>query len=207
MVDRDIDPREPGDIVAVVLAAGSASRFGTTKQLVEIDGRPLVRHAVEIAHAAGLKKVLVVTGHEAGRVAGAVMDINGVEVIDNPDHASGQSTSLVAGLDAAERSGARAVVVLLADQPGIDPAFIAEVVGASSATGAARARYTDGPGHPVVIARRHWSAVRARVSGDEGARSVLGDLDVVDVPVDTPAPVDVDTPDDVAGAKKDATGL
>ncbi len=212
MEDRDPDPRgvEPGragDVVALVLAAGSAKRFGATKQLVDLDGRPLVRHAVDVALTAGITRVLVVTGHDAQRVTDAVAGVGGVETVHNPLYASGQSTSLVAGLDAAERAGAGTVVVLLADQPGIAPAVVEHVVNASAATGVARARYSDGPGHPVAIERRHWPAVRARVSGDEGARRLLEHLEVVEVTVDRPAPVDVDTPDDVADVGREPGGL
>lgn len=185
----------PARVAGVVLAAGSARRFGATKQLVEVEGRPLVRHAVDTAMAAGLDPVVVVVGHDADRVRAALPP--GVEVVDNPAHASGQASSLRAGAAAVAAGDADGLVVLLADQPGIDPDVVARV-GAALGDGhpVARARYDDRPGHPVGFARGVFAALGA-VTGDVGARDLLDELDVHDVAVDGPCPPDVDTPDDL----------
>jgi molybdenum cofactor cytidylyltransferase len=187
----------PASVAVVVLAAGRATRFGATKQLVEVDGRPLVRHAVDTARAAGLDPVLVVVGHDADAVRRALPA--GVTVVDNPAHADGQATSLRAGVAAATATRAGALVVLLADQPGISTAAVRTVV-AAHAGGAlvARARYDDRPGHPVLFDRSVWPAL-AEVSGDVGARDLLRRLSVTDVPVAGPCPADVDRPEDLPG--------
>jgi molybdenum cofactor cytidylyltransferase len=52
-------------ITGIVLAAGTSSRFGRTKQLLELDGKPLVQHAVDAAAAGGLDEIVVVLGHDA----------------------------------------------------------------------------------------------------------------------------------------------
>ena len=65
-------PRAPR-IAALVLAAGRSSRMGTVnKLLIGIDGKPMVRHAVEAVRDAGLAPIIVVTGHERERVAAAL---------------------------------------------------------------------------------------------------------------------------------------
>jgi molybdenum cofactor cytidylyltransferase len=183
--------------VAVVLAAGRGTRFGATKQLAVVDGLPLVAHAVRAAHAAGIGRVLVVVGHDAEAViAGARRGGEVVEVL-NPDHDGGQSTSLRAGLEATSAEGASVVVVLLADQPGVEPAAIRAVAGAvEGEVEAARARYEDGPGHPVALARSVWRRAAA-VTGDRGARDLLADLALVEVEVPGRVPVDVDAPGDL----------
>lgn len=185
----------PAPVAAVVLAAGRATRFGATKQLAEVDGRPLVRHAVDTARAADLDPVLVVVGHDADAVR-AVLPA-GVTAVDNPAHAEGQATSLRAGVAAATATEATALVVLLADQPGITAAAVRAVV-AAHAAGAlvARARYDDRPGHPVLFDRSVWPAL-AEVSGDVGARDLVRRLPVTDVPVAGPCPDDVDRPEDL----------
>lgn len=188
----------PLQVAGVVLAAGAARRFGATKQLVEVDGRPLVRHAVDTALAAGLAPVVVVVGHDADRVRAALPP--GVEVVDNPAHASGQASSLRAGVAAVATGDADGLVVLLADQPGVAPGVVGRVVAAlGQGHVAARARYADRPGHPVAFARAAFAAL-AHVTGDTGARDLLADLDVHEVPVDGPCPPDVDTPDDLPPA-------
>ena len=184
-------------VAAVVLAAGRATRFGTTKQLAEVAGRPLVRHAVDTARRAGLAPVVVVVGHDADAVRGVLPD--DVEVVDNPAHAEGQSTSLRAGVAAVAATNAPALVVLLADQPGVDSDVVAQVVEAHRAGHpVVRARYRDRPGHPVLFDRTTWPAL-ARVTGDHGARELLASLHVHEVPVDTPCPPDVDRPEDLPG--------
>ena len=184
-------------VAAVVLPAGRATRFGTTKQLAEVAGRPLVRHAVDTARRAGLAPVVVVVGHDADAVRGVLPD--DVEVVDNPAHAEGQ-VDLPArgrrrrGRDQRPRPGA-----LLADQPGVDSDVVAQVVEAHRAGHpVVRARYRDRPGHPVLFDRTTWPAL-ARVTGDHGARELLASLHVHEVPVDTPCPPDVDRPEDLPG--------
>jgi molybdenum cofactor cytidylyltransferase len=183
----------------VVLAAGRAVRFGAPKQLAMVDGLPLVAHAVRVAHAAGLHPVLVVVGYEAAAVAEAARRGGEVQIVDNPDHAAGQSTSLRAGLEAAEDRDAEVALVLLADQPGIEPDLVRAVVAAvGGPSQAARVRYTDGPGHPVALARSVWPRAAA-VTGDRGARDLLAELVVVEVEAAGPAPRDVDVPEDLPG--------
>ena len=192
------------EVVAIVLAAGRGQRFGPgTKQLVEVDGRSLVGHAVTTALAAGVTRVVVVVGHDADAVAAAARETAGdaeLEVVVNDDHAAGQGTSVAAGARAvlSRRSLPDAVVVLLADQPGV-LAETVRAVGAAVTTGAsaARASYADRPNHPVAFAPRILPQL-TELTGDAGARQLLDDLDVVPVLVAGLAPRDVDTPEDLA---------
>jgi nicotine blue oxidoreductase len=87
------------------------------------------------------------------------------------------------------------VVLHLVDTPDVDAAVVARVLSAAGASGLARATYDGRPGHPVVVAREHWSAMTSTLGGDEGARSFLaGRDDVVAVECgDLATGVDVDT--------------
>lgn len=188
------DPSRPA-VAALVLAAGRAARFGATKQLAEVAGRPLVLHVVDTARRAGLDPVLVVVGHDAARVR-AVLPAD-VDAVDNPAFADGQASSLRAGVAAATRTDAGALVVLLADQPGVTVEAVQAVVAAHE-TGrlVARASYDDRPGHPVLFDRSVWPAL-AEVTGDAGARQLLDRLSVAEVDVPGPCPPDVDHPEDL----------
>ena len=67
----------------------------------------------------------------------------------------------------------------------------------ASSSGLARALYGGTPGHPVVVARRHWAELRRGLRGDEGARSFLsarGDVVEVDC-ADLATGRDIDTTD------------
>jgi CTP:molybdopterin cytidylyltransferase MocA len=194
----------PTVAAGLVLAAGSGDRFGGAKQLAELDGRPLVAHAVATAHAAGLAPVYLVVGPDRDAVVAAARTEGEVVVVDNLDHATGQAGSLARGIAAVEHGpDVEVVVVLLADQPRVraDVAQAVADAAASSADGIARARYTDGPGHPVALARQIWPRLRD-LGGDAGARQLFAGYDVATVAVSDLVPADVDTMDDLDALRR-----
>jgi molybdenum cofactor cytidylyltransferase len=179
-------------ISGVILAAGTSSRLGRPKQLLELGGKPALQHAIDLAASAGLDEVVVVLGHEAPRIRAAVRLPPFGRAVINPNYASGQASSLRAGLEAVG-AGAEAAVVLLGDQPGVDPRTIGAVLDAWRAVGGmARAVYGGTPGHPVIIGRDVFEAF-ASASGDDGGRAVLAGQEVAVVEIDAPAPLDIDT--------------
>jgi len=116
----------------IVLAAGTSSRMGgRNKLLLEVGGEPLVRRAVGAALEGGLDPVVVVVGHEAGRVREALAGL-GCRVVDNPDYERGMTTSLRAGV-AALPEGTPAAVMILADMPRVTAGMLAELAAAHAA--------------------------------------------------------------------------
>ena len=184
-------------IAGLVLAAGAGTRFGGRKQLAELDGRPLLEHALAAMESAPVEPVAVVLGAAADEITAAV-DMHGAEPIFCDDWETGQSASLRMGVDALERAGAEAVVVTLGDQPHIAARAIAAVVAARDGeVQAVRATYDGVPGHPVLLERPLFDAVRG-LSGDVGARDVLRGAHVRDVPCDGLGDSwDVDVPSDL----------
>ncbi len=180
-------------MVAVVLAAGEGRRFGGTKQLARLGGRPLVAHVVAAARDGGADEVVLVVGHEARRVAQAASEEHPIHVVTTPQVAAGQAASLLAGIAAATDLDAGVVVVLLADQPEVGADTVRAVTAAVRAGApVARVRYDDGSGHPVAFARRVLPRL-ADLRGDRGARELLAGLGVVEVARRRPAPADLDT--------------
>jgi molybdenum cofactor cytidylyltransferase len=187
-------------VAGLVLAAGAGTRFGGRKQLADLDGRPLLEHALAAMASAPVEPVAVVLGADAAEIAAAV-DMHGAEPIVCHEWDEGQSASLRMGIEALEHAGADAVVVTLGDQPRIAARAIAAVVEARAPgeAQAVRATYDGTPGHPVLIERSLFDSVR-NLRGDTGARDVLGAARVVDVPCDGLGdPADVDTPGDLEG--------
>ena len=185
-------------ITGIVLAAGTSSRFGRTKQLLELEGKPLVQHAVDAATAAGLDEVVVVLGHDAERVGASLLLPASGRTVLNPSYEAGQSTSLIAGLNAAGPES-DAAVVLLADQPGITPQHLRVLIDTFEAgrPSIVRLRFHDGPG-PALLSREVWDEAR-RLAGDTGAREIIAAHPgwVKEVEVDSDAPTDVDRPSDL----------
>jgi CTP:molybdopterin cytidylyltransferase MocA len=152
------------------LAYGSAARRGVgqrpgAKLLAHWDGRPLVCWAVEHALAAGLDATWVVTG--AADLDGLLPD--GVSTLANPRWAEGQATSLQVAVGAARAAGLAAVVVGLADQPGILPGAWQQV--AASTHPIAVATYGGRRRNPVRLAASTWDLLP--VDGEAGARVAM----------------------------------
>lgn len=179
-------------IAAVILAAGAGSRFdGDVHKLVtEIDGAPMIVHAIASARAADLDEVIVVQG--AVDLAAHVPD--DVTLLDNEQWAEGQATSLRAAVAYAQVRGHDAIVVGLGDSPGVTTDTWNKVAHVDDDL--ASARYGSDLRPPVRLAASIWPSLP--VSGDEGARAVMRqrpDL-VRPVPVDGD-PRDIDTLQDL----------
>ena len=186
------------NVVGILLAAGSASRFGSDKLL------HLLPHGVPIAVQAArhLKK-------EVARVVAAVrpgsdevatlLRSESCEIVVCPQADQGMGASLACAVRAA--GAADGYLVALADMPFVRPTSIAAVrdalaMGARIAAPYFRARR----GHPVGISGSFRAELEAS-GGDEGARRILEahESEVVKVPVGDPGVIrDIDKPADLA---------
>ena len=195
-------------ISGLILAAGLSSRMGRAKQLLPLRGRILVQHVVDVASAAELDEIVVVLGHSAPEVQGALRLPPSGRVVVNPEFASGQASSLRVGLGSLDPR-ARAAVVLLGDQPELPPEVIRKTVESYRRTGGlvVRAVYGGTPGHPVVLDRGVWDEV-VRAGEDEGARSAIASHPewVSAVRFELSPPSEVNTPEDYRGLRDGAPG-
>jgi molybdenum cofactor cytidylyltransferase len=157
----------------IILAAGSSTRLGQPKQLLDLGGKPVLQRVVDAALSCPLDEIVLVLGHAAREIAEAVPPRGRVRVAHNPDHDLGQSTSLKVGLHATD-AGSQAAVLLLGDQPGIRVDAIAAVVTVwrDIEAMAVQAAYEGRPAHPVLFDRRAWPDLE-EATGDEGARAIL----------------------------------
>ena len=179
---------------AVILAAGAATRFeGGSKQLAVVDGRPMIAIAVEAALAAGVfEAVAVVTG--AVPLDGVLPP--GVARVPNDDWATGQASSLQAGLRWAGAQGFDSVVVGLADQPGVGAEAWRLVATADDPHPILVATYAGQRGNPVRLHASIWDELPAE--GDEGARALIRRRPGLVGAVPCPGTmVDIDTQEDL----------
>jgi molybdenum cofactor cytidylyltransferase len=181
-------------IAAIVLAAGSARRFGEQKLLVPLHGKPLVRWTVERTLSAQVEHVVVVVGHEGRAVQDAVAGL-AIDCVVNPRYQDGISTSLRAGIESLPQA-TEAAVVVLGDQPGVTSAILDGLIATYRATRRAivvPVYEEDTRGNPVLFDAAVFPELRA-VSGDQGARDVISRQPdrVAAVMFSYPAPRDVD---------------
>jgi molybdenum cofactor cytidylyltransferase len=190
-------------IAGVVLAAGGASRFGSPKQLAELDGMPLLQHAVDAVLAVpAIDPVVVVLGAAAERVREAVA-LRAARAVICDDWGEGMAASLRCGVEAV--ADADWVIVTLGDQPRVTSSVIAaiadEAAAAPPGVDAVRAMYDGVPGHPVALSRAMLPGV-AKLRGDVGARELLGSASVRTFEAGRLCdPVDVDTPEELEGLR------
>lgn len=181
----------------LVLAAGSSRRLGQPKQLLPYKGRTLLDATLDVARAAPFDQRLVTTGGAASEVT-AQVDLAGFEVVDSVHHTDGCSSSIVSALSMVDPEAA-GIVMLLGDQPEVDPLVIDTLVETATATPTALAvcRYNDGIGHPFWFGRSVFDDL-AQLHGDKAVWKLIesGAHEVVEVAIDGTIPLDVDTWDD-----------
>jgi molybdenum cofactor cytidylyltransferase len=187
-----------GPVAAMVLAAGSSSRFGAPKLLAQLDGRPVLQHVLDTLAAVGSVEVIVVLGSHADDVE-ARITWRTERRIRNPRPEDGLASSLRLGL-AAMRPDIEAVLIALGDQPTLRPDVIAALL-AADPVGLAPAIvpvYASGEGANPVLLRRSAFVLAAGLGGDQGLGRVLAQTpDVLRVAVSGGLP-DVDTRADLA---------
>ena len=195
----------------MVLAAGRSTRMGGANKLLEdVGGRPLVARAVDALLASHADPVVVVTGHQAAEVEGALGG-RPLRVVRNSRPEAGMGASLARGVAALDRlrpppDGA---LVALGDMPDVSAAGLEALLAAFQEAGPEAIVvpvHGGRRGHPVLFGAAHLPALR-RLAGDRGARAVLeaNAGRVVEVPVDDPGVLrDVDTPAQLERARRAA---
>ncbi|MBV9944492.1 MAG: nucleotidyltransferase family protein [Solirubrobacterales bacterium] len=191
-------------IGGLILAAGAGTRFGErSKLLAELEGRPLLEHALAAQCAvAELERVVVVLGASANEILASV-DFMRAEPVVCPRWREGQACSLRCGIDQlTSAGGVSRVIVTLGDQPLIGPELIARFVGEPPGT---RATYGGRPGHPVVLGPVQLRAI-SDLRGDVGAREILQGGPTIECGSSSAAR-DVDTPEDLEAIRHEARAV
>lgn len=198
--------KAPNRISALLLAAGSSSRFAGTKQLAKIGGRTLVQRALDVIPAGELRETVVVLGCDAAAVAKAVGRRKGVRVVVNEDYRGGMGSSIRAGVSGLAED-AEGVVILLADQPFVTASLLRRMLAVFEAEGregivAAAHRGEVSP--PAIFSRTYFGEL-AELAGDRGARSIIErhpeDVSLVNVRSRRTL-TDIDTRDDLEAARR-----
>jgi len=193
---RETSERAEVFVEGLVLAAGQSRRMGKANKLtLDVEGSPIVRH-VAVAADAMLDRVTVVTGHEAEEIETVLSGFD-VNFTHNGEYDEGLSTSLKTGVSTISKDATHAMV-LLGDMPRIGSVEIEKMLVAlkSAPGGSIIVATSDGKrGNPVIWPRSYFEVLSA-VSGDTGARHLIGENQekVVEVELGEAAALDIDTP-------------
>lgn len=190
-------------IGAVILAAGRGSRLGgVAKALIERDGASFLEHIARRCQEAQVAPVVVVIGEPFAAEVGARAQELGLEVAVNPDPDRGMGSSVAAGFAHAIAEWGEATAALLwpVDHPRVAAETVAALCQRAGASVIAIPTFADRGGHPALVGRDVWPALRGCGELDGGARAVFGhNRDrVIRVAVDDPGVArDVDHPRDL----------
>jgi molybdenum cofactor cytidylyltransferase len=186
---------------AMLLAAGASRRLGQPKQLLTLNGEPLVARMARLAREAGASPVIAVLGAEHEVIRRALPPGLALPVVNNRWE-EGIASSIHAGLDAldahaAETSG---VLILACDQPRLTSEHLRALLAAfddQTVPTVATSAYAGVVGVPAVFPRAIFVELRA-LSGDKGARSLLAHSTVPIISVPFPGgEIDIDLPADL----------
>lgn len=182
-------------VTGLVLAAGSSARLGQPKQLLPFRSTTLLDATLHVARACGFDQLLVTVGGASEAVQEAV-DLSGIEVVVNNDFATGCSSSISAAIGAVD-DRTDGLVLLLGDQPGVTPNAVHRLIAEAAESPLGACHYSDGRGHPFWFHSGVFDELLT-LHGDKAVWKLLesGRYPVVDVSIDRPIPLDVDTWDD-----------
>ncbi len=191
-------------ISAVILAAGKSERFDDFKQLVEIDGKPMLDLVIEKVRNSSVDEIITVLGYKSDRILSKI-STEGSKFVMNPNYERGMSTSLSEGLEEVGRN-TDAVVILLGDQPYLDSEVIDKLIRSyQNSDKLVMVPYYQGKrGNPVLFDISLKEELM-EVEGDVGGRKVVEENPelVHKVAVDNPGVLmDIDTRKDIERVKE-----
>jgi molybdenum cofactor cytidylyltransferase len=183
----------------ILLAAGSSSRLGRAKQLIEFQDKTLIQKAIDEANKSHADSLVVVLGANAELILTG-FDITSTPFIVNPDWQQGMSSSMQAGLRfLMEKEEINQVLLMLCDQPFVDASLLDQLITAkeTSGKGIVAAAYSNTLGVPALFDRRYFEEL-VQLTGSEGAKKVIfnhqAEVHALDFQLGA---VDLDTEEDV----------
>jgi molybdenum cofactor cytidylyltransferase len=195
----------PDRLLVAILAAGASRRLGQPKQLVTVDGEPLLRRQCRMALEAAVGPVVAILGCRATECASTISDLL-LTVRINESWNEGIAASLREAATVALEYDVAGLLILHGDQYRLTPDDLRKIqttwerAGRATACRAVNEKYVG----PPVIFPRKWFPQLLTLNGDEGARVVLRQMDVgsiIDVAMPT-AVWDLDVPLDLLVADR-----
>ena len=171
-------PPAEAKVAGIILAAGASRRMGSVnKLLASIAGKPLVRHAVESFAATSLSPIIVVVGYESDKVAAALEGLP-VQLVFNPDHATGQGSSVGVGVEALDNNVTDAMIGL-GDMPLLSSTLLDSLIHThigreGHACNITVPAFEGQRGNPVLWGRTFFPEL-ITLAGDRGGRQLLND--------------------------------
>lgn len=162
-------------IAAIILAAGKSRRFGTMKQFVQLNEKPLFMYPLERAIKMALHPIVLVGNPNTAKMKDHITSLN-VNYTENDHYELGLSSSIIHGLDTIKEN-IDAVIILLADQPFITLEVIKKMIDTyhseyDQGIRIVRPYYEGKAGHPVLFDQSFFQQLRT-IRGDQGGKNII----------------------------------
>ena len=186
------------NVTAVILAAGSSSRLGSPKQLLQCEGTSLLRRAALAACGSRAGEIITVLGHDAPAMMNELEGLR-VRTVENSLWREGIGSSIRRAVSATG-GGCDGVLLMLCDQTKLTAAHLDALIDAFARRPdlPAASAYAGSPGVPALFPRKMFGELLA-LTGDSGAKRLLvacgKDLSLIPWPG---GEYDVDTAQDVS---------
>ena len=182
----------------ILLAAGSSSRMGQSKQLLKIRNQSLLVHSINVALASGLRTIVVLGAHEQEHRT-AIQSLP-VDIVLNDGWMNGMGGSLKAGLKylLLKAPLTEAVIVMVCDQPLLTTEHLEKIKARYQTSGKliVASYYSGTTGVPALFHKSFFSEIMA-LSSNQGAKKIIQQHPYDILTIDFPeGAVDLDTPDD-----------
>lgn len=183
----------------ILLAAGSSSRLGRSKQLIEFQGKKLIQKAIEEAQKSKANSSVVVLGWNPDLIKTG-FDSDHIPYVINENWEEGMASSMQAGLRfLIEKEHPDQVILMLVDQPFVDSKLLDRLIleKENSGKGIVACLYSETLGVPAIFDRAYFEEM-VSLKGSEGAKKVILKNSADVFPIDFPlGAVDLDTPEDI----------
>lgn len=179
----------------LILAAGNSSRLGQPKQLLDFNGKSLLRHVAEESLKI-TKSVVVVTGSNSIEISKEFIDLELI-IAENKTWNEGMGSSIRIGLNQLLNTfpTIENCIVSVCDQPFIEASVFSELIQMQqdSQKGIVAAKYADTLGTPVLFSEKYFKNL-SDLSGQEGAKKLLQKFkdDIAEINFEKGA-IDIDT--------------
>lgn len=175
------------DIDSIIIAAGSSSRIGAFKPLLDFGESNIIGTIIQKLRASGRGSIIVVSGYNH-QLLEAELKGYPVCLVVNEDYRRGMLSSIQSGLRAASKTASGALIYLV-DQPFVKVDTLEKIISAfaEGRAGIVLPSYQGKHGHPIIIARKYFDEV-FELDNSIGLRQLIGrhrdDIHEVDVSTD-----------------------
>lgn len=182
----------------LILAAGNSSRLGESKQLLNFNGKTLLRNVVDEAIKV-TESVIVVTGSNHSQISREIEDFE-VKIVENSNWNEGMGSSIKIGIKYLlyKFPEVQNIIISVCDQPFIEASVFLDLIQMQqdSQKGIVASKYSDTLGTPVLFTKKYFEEI-SKLSGQEGAKKVIQKFkdDIAEMNFEKGA-IDIDTQSD-----------